>query len=184
MVAAKPKIPARSVPDHVVVDGSNLATEGRSAPSLKQLNEAVLAFMKEYPKTQITVVVDASFGHRIDKKEAAEFSEAIANGELVTPPAGAVGRGDGFVLMIADNNAPIKDISLMQHVDKPICIMLCGVHDQIHLDYIELARKTGGSLLVNGTELRNLQVLRTGSKVKIGRHWFIYQSDGLKRIGS
>jgi hypothetical protein len=62
----------------------------------------VLAFMKEYPKTQITVVVDASFGHRIDKKEAAEFSEAIANGELVTPPAGAVGRGDGFVLMIAD----------------------------------------------------------------------------------
>ena len=98
----KAKIGARTVPDHVVVDGSNLATEGRSVPSLKQLNEAVLAFMQEFPKTQVTVVVDASFGHRIDKKEAAEFSEAIANGELVTPPAGAVGRGDGFVLMIAD----------------------------------------------------------------------------------
>ena len=108
MVATKARIPARTVPDHVVVDGSNLATEGRSAPSLKQLNEAVLAFIKENPKTQITVVVDASFGHRIDKKEVAEFSEAIANGELVTPPAGAVGRGDGFVLMIADKvNATI-----------------------------------------------------------------------------
>ncbi len=105
---AKAKVAARSVPTHVVVDGSNLATEGRSAPSLKQLNEAVLAFMKEFPKAQVTVVVDASFGHRIDKKEAAEFSEAIANGELVTPPAGAVGRGDGFVLMIADKvNATI-----------------------------------------------------------------------------
>ncbi|MFM2113831.1 MAG: hypothetical protein RL643_789 [Actinomycetota bacterium] len=102
MVVSKPKIADRSNPSHVVVDGSNLATEGRGAPSLKQLNEAVLAFMKEYPKTQVTVVVDASFGHRIDKKEAAEFSEAIANGELVTPPAGALGRGDGFVLMIAD----------------------------------------------------------------------------------
>lgn len=90
------------MPTHVVVDGSNLATEGRGSPSLKQLNEAVLAFMKEFPKAQVTVVVDASFGYRIDKKEAAEFSEAIANGELVTPPAGAVGRGDGFVLMIAD----------------------------------------------------------------------------------
>ena len=101
-MTTKPKIADRVVPSHVVVDGSNLATEGRGAPSLKQLNEAVLAFMKEYPKTQVTVVVDASFGHRIDKKEAAEFSEAIANGELVTPPAGAVGRGDGFVLMIAD----------------------------------------------------------------------------------
>lgn len=108
MVAAKAKIGARSIPNHVVVDGSNLATEGRSTPSLTQLNDAVLAFMQEFPKTQVTVVVDASFGHRIDKKEASEFSEAIANGELVTPPAGAVGRGDGFVLMIADKvNATI-----------------------------------------------------------------------------
>ena len=108
MVVAKAKVGARTTPNHVVVDGSNLATEGRSTPSLVQLNEAVLAFMQEFPKTQVTVVVDASFGHRIDKKEASEFSEAIANGELVTPPAGAVGRGDGFVLMIADKvNATI-----------------------------------------------------------------------------
>jgi len=108
VVVAKAKIGARSIPNHVVVDGSNLATEGRSTPSLTQLNDAVLAFMQEFPKTQVTVVVDASFGHRIDKKEASEFSEAIANGELVTPPAGAVGRGDGFVLMIADKvNATI-----------------------------------------------------------------------------
>ncbi|MFA5774190.1 MAG: S1 RNA-binding domain-containing protein [Ilumatobacteraceae bacterium] len=87
---------------HVVVDGSNLATEGRTIPSLKQLNEAVLAFMTEYPDTKITVVVDASFGHRIDKKEVAEFNSAIDNNELVSPPAGAVGRGDGFVLTIAE----------------------------------------------------------------------------------
>jgi hypothetical protein len=108
VVVAKAKVGARTTPNHVVVDGSNLATEGRSTPSLVQLNVAVLAFMQEFPKTQVTVVVDASFGHRIDKKEASEFSEAIANGELVTPPAGAVGRGDGFVLMIADKvNATI-----------------------------------------------------------------------------
>jgi len=87
---------------HVVVDGSNLATEGRTSPSLKQLNEAVLAFMIEYPDTKVTVVVDASFGHRIDKKEIAEFNSAIDNNELVSPPAGAVGRGDGFVLTIAE----------------------------------------------------------------------------------
>lgn len=87
---------------HVVVDGSNIATEGRTTPSLKQLNEAVLAFMTEHPDTKVTVVVDASFGHRIDKKEVAEFNGAIDNNELVSPPAGAVGRGDGFVLTIAE----------------------------------------------------------------------------------
>ena len=89
------------MPKHVVVDGSNIATEGRDHPSLRQLNEAVMAFMAEYPEALVTVVVDATFGHRIDKKEVAEFDEAVANNELVAPPAGAIGRGDGFVLSIA-----------------------------------------------------------------------------------
>jgi hypothetical protein len=95
-------------PSHVVVDGSNIATEGRSQPSLVQLNEAVMSFMEEYPDAAVTVVVDATFGHRIDKKEAKEFEEGIANNELVAPPAGAVGRGDAFVLAIAQkSNAAI-----------------------------------------------------------------------------
>lgn len=85
----------------VVVDGSNIATEGRTLPSLKQLNEAVLAFLNEYPDTEVTVVVDATFGHRIDPSEVAEFEEAEANAELVSPPAGAIGRGDAFLLRIA-----------------------------------------------------------------------------------
>ena len=101
-------MPAPKSPKHVVVDGSNIATEGRSLPSLKQLNEAVLAFIKEFPESKVTVVVDASFGHRIDKKESAEFDDAVNNNELVTPPAGAIGRGDAFVLAIADKvNASI-----------------------------------------------------------------------------
>ena len=66
------------MPHHVVVDGSNIATEGRSLPSLAQLNEAVMAFMAEHPDALITVVVDATFGHRIDAKEVKEFDEAVA----------------------------------------------------------------------------------------------------------
>ena len=96
------------MPHHVVVDGSNLATEGRSQPSLKQLNEAVLAYMADQPDALITVVVDATFGHRIDSSEVTEFDEAVSNNELVAPPAGAIGRGDAFVLSIANKvNATI-----------------------------------------------------------------------------
>ena len=32
----------------IVVDGSNLATEGRTLPSLAQLNEAIETFLEEY----------------------------------------------------------------------------------------------------------------------------------------
>ena len=87
---------------HVVVDGSNIATEGRSTPSLKQLNEAVVSFLEEHPDIQVTVVVDATFGHRIEESERAEFEDAYAHGELTSPPAGAIGRGDAFVLRIAE----------------------------------------------------------------------------------
>src|SRR5438874_6249953 len=87
---------------HVVVDGSNIATEGRAAPSLRQLDDAVRALLAEYGFEHVTVVVDATFGHRIDAKERSAYEEAVSNGELVTPPAGAIGRGDAFVLQIAD----------------------------------------------------------------------------------
>lgn len=49
---------------------------------------------------------------------------------------------DSFI-MIADNNAPIKDITLIKQVTKPVNIILCGVTDKIHPNYVELAAKTG-----------------------------------------
>ncbi len=89
-------------PTHLVVDGSNIATEGRSLPSLKQLDEAVRAFLKERPHDTWTVVVDATFEHRIDSSEKKMFEEALAANEMVIPPAGTIGRGDKFLLEIAD----------------------------------------------------------------------------------
>jgi hypothetical protein len=87
---------------HVVVDGSNIATEGRTTPSLRQLDDAVTAFLAEHDVETLTVVVDATFPNRIDPSERAEFEEALLAGELVTPPAGAIGRGDAFILQIAE----------------------------------------------------------------------------------
>jgi predicted RNA-binding protein with RPS1 domain len=86
---------------HVVIDGSNIATEGRDTPSLAQLDEAVRAFIEEYAPEVVTVVVDATFPNRIDATERRTYEDAVAANELVTPPAGAIGRGDAFVLQIA-----------------------------------------------------------------------------------
>ena len=85
-----------------MVDGSNLATEGRTAPSLEQLDEAVRAYAAEDPKAQIIVVVDATFEHRVSDAERDAVREAMLNGEVISPPAGAIGRGDAFVLRIAE----------------------------------------------------------------------------------
>jgi hypothetical protein len=89
-------------PSYAVVDGSNIATEGRSVPSLAQLDDAVRQFQAEFAGTEVIVVVDATFGHRIDPSERKAFDEAVAHAELVSPPAGAVGRGDAFLLRVAE----------------------------------------------------------------------------------
>ena len=86
----------------VVVDGSNLATEGRVLPSFTQLREAVSAFVLENPHVEVIIVADATFEHRVATSERAKFNEAVLAGDVVTPPAGAVGRGDAFILKIAD----------------------------------------------------------------------------------
>jgi len=85
----------------VVVDGSNLATEGRTMPSLAQLDEAVRAYLEEHPGTEAIVVADATFEHRVSAEERPKVKEAELNNEIVTPPAGVIGRGDAFILKIA-----------------------------------------------------------------------------------
>jgi S1 RNA binding domain len=71
-------------------------------PSLAQLDQAVREFIAENPTDLVTVVVDASFGHRIDPSEVPAYEEAEVAGEVVSPPAGAIGRGDAFLLLIAE----------------------------------------------------------------------------------
>jgi hypothetical protein len=109
----------------IIVDGSNLATEGRTLPSLGQLNEAIETFLEEYrgfTPEDVTVVVDASFGHRIDPSEVQAFEQAIEHGEMVSPPAGAVGRGDGFILRIAEKSGALvlsNDSFQEFHAERP-----------------------------------------------------------------
>ncbi len=90
-----------------MVDGSNLATEGRTSPSLKQLDEAVRAYAAEDPDASIIVVVDATFEHRVSDAERDEVRAAMLNGEIISPPAGAIGRGDAFVLRIAERTGAV-----------------------------------------------------------------------------
>ena len=71
-------------------------------PSLQQLLDAVAAVTKEFDHDNVTVIVDATFGHRIEASERARYDEATSNGEIITPPAGVIGRGDAFILEVAD----------------------------------------------------------------------------------
>ena len=79
---------------------------------------------------------------------------------------------EGYIL-IADNNAPPRDMVLLSQLNKPVHIILCGArepfYDQENLEstaltsqvesaYIEIAKKTGGSIISMEDDLYRLMI--------------------------
>lgn len=77
------------------------------------------------------------------------------------------------IVMIADNWAPIKDISLLIKYKKPVKLILCGVLDAINKDYLKLVRETKGSLHLMEEDIYELSKLKNGESIKI--HERIYK---------
>lgn len=85
------------------------------------------------------------------------------------------------VLMIADNEAPVKDMVLLSKIKKPVSVMVCGATEKVNRDYIDIAKNTGGRLFVLNTELSNLQKLNNGSEVIIKGRKFEYKNGEMIR---
>jgi len=74
----------------------------------------------------------------------------------------------GYVL-IADNGAPPRDMDLINKINKPVHIILCGTGDGLQLAYLELARKTGGSVMTMDQHLTDLIKMREGQTIRFGK---------------
>lgn len=79
------------------------------------------------------------------------------------------------IVMIADNFATPRDMKLLEKVDKPVRVVLCGVTDWINPAYLKLARETGGSIHTMEEDLKDLVKLKEGQKFKFGKQEFIIQ---------
>lgn len=72
------------------------------------------------------------------------------------------------IVMIADNHAPVKDIMLLKDFNVPVHIILCGANgNDLHVDYLNIARKTGGSIHTMEEDILNLASFSEGEEVVI-----------------
>ncbi len=71
------------------------------------------------------------------------------------------------ILMIADNNAPIKDLELLSKLNKPIHVILCGALTNIEEDYLRLAYATKGSVHTIEKDILDLAKLTNGQTISI-----------------
>jgi hypothetical protein len=74
------------------------------------------------------------------------------------------------IVMIVDNNSPIKDIKLLDKFSKPVHIILCGVNGgKILPDYLLLAWKTKGTIHTIEEDITSIAKMSEGQEIKIGK---------------
>jgi hypothetical protein len=88
------------------------------------------------------------------------------------------------IILIADNTGPVRDMAILQMIDLPIRVLLCGVFkDQIETDYLSIVDQTNGSLHTRDRDLTNLRgmlekgILTVGEKqyAPKGKRWIKYE---------
>lgn len=117
----------------------------------------------EYDKTRDLALETISNGYGGDGPE--NDLEAVLEAIERNPKAKEI-------VLIADNFAPIKDMSLLEKIDKPVRIILCGSVVGVNIQYLELARKTNGSVHSIEKDLNNLASMSEGKVFEISGKFF------------
>ncbi len=80
-------------------------------------------------------------------------------------------------ILIADNLSDCRDFPLLWKVKKPVQIVLCGTNDGINTQYLEIARKTGGSIHTIEQDISNLSKLNEGDTFYVGSQKFMLKDE-------
>ncbi len=69
------------------------------------------------------------------------------------------------LVMIVDNQAPVKDIALLKNFNRPVHIILCGYDNYVAEDYLLIAWKTKGSLHTIEQDITSIASMSEGDEV-------------------
>ncbi len=74
------------------------------------------------------------------------------------------------VVLIADNNSDVRDLSMVKSLNIPIRVILCGKRrTHIHEDYLKVAAQTGGSIHTLNKDIFDIDALLNARKVQVPR---------------
>lgn len=78
----------------------------------------------------------------------------------------------GEYILVADNDAAPRDMDLLVKINRPIRVVLCGAENGILPEYLEIARKTGGSVHTISDDIIDLMKKREGEVFSVGYRMF------------
>jgi hypothetical protein len=90
-------------------------------------------------------------------------------------------------VLIADNFSRVRDLALLSKLveaKKPVDIVICGAgkNGDVNLDYIYIAKTTGGAIYTLDGSYTDLKSKKEGDYFKIGAQQFKIESNVIKLI--
>lgn len=92
--------------------------------------------------------------------------EALLKAEAACPTCTAT-------VLIADNYASPRDMSLATGLTKPVRIIVCGTSPILNEQYLNLARITKGSVYFNNKEIKDIHLFEDGATVQVGKETYV-----------
>lgn len=122
---------------------------------------------KDYAEFRKLLLKGVSYGCSGDSEE--NDVEAILEAQKKYPHAKEI-------ILIADNLSRMRDYSLIKDIKVPVRVILCGTKFKINNQYLNLARKTGGSVHTINEDLTNLIDKAEGETFKFMNKSYIIQN--------
>lgn len=115
--------------DVFVVDGTAVAPRTGPVPSMTALLAVVADLRRQHPGATTALVVDAAFPHRLAPRERRAFDRALLAGQVVTPPAGCVGKVAAFIdAIVARSNATVVTTEPVARHERSLDAVRVGRH--------------------------------------------------------
>ncbi len=86
------------------------------------------------------------------------------------------------IVLIADNYSPCRDLSLLKELKKPVKVIICGAHSFVNVEYLQLARATGGSVHTIESDILNMMKLKDGQTIEIDGNTYKIEKDKFVRL--
>lgn len=86
------------------------------------------------------------------------------------------------LVLVADNYTHPRDMILVEKINNPVKVIVCGSEREINSAYLDLARATGGSIHTIEDDIYDLMKLSEGEEIKIANHIYIVSGNHLKKV--
>lgn len=136
-------------------DGDTRLNENKVIGQTGGIYQTKSKVYKEVEKTAIQSMLSGSGG---DLEE--NDIEAVLRGMKLCPNCKEN-------IMIVDNNSPVRDLELIKNIKQPVRIIICGSSGKINSEYLNLARKTKGSIHLMEQDLYDLIKFNEGETLEL-----------------